>query len=99
MGDLQTLLPGFQNSVQQLHTALLAVCLVLGFAGLVREVSLSYQRGSVTALPPYMVKMLMAFAALGLMQVWAGYLSGMVTDLNNQIGVNKATCWLPTCRR
>jgi hypothetical protein len=48
MGDLQTLLPGFQNSVQQLHTALLAVCLVLGFAGLVREVSLSYQRGSVT---------------------------------------------------
>src|SRR5260221_5183784 len=88
MGDLQRLLPGFQNSVQQLHTALLAVCLVLGFAGLVREVSLSYQRGSVTALPPYMVKMLVAFAALGLMQVWAGYLSGMVTDMNNQIGVN-----------
>jgi len=88
MGDLQTLLPGFQNSVQQLHTALLAVCLVLGFAGLVREASLSYQRGSVTALPPYLVKMLVAFAALGLMQVWAGYLSGMVSDLNNQIGVN-----------
>jgi hypothetical protein len=89
MGDLQTLLPGLQNSVQQLHTALLAVCLVLGFAGLVREVSFSYQRGSVTALPPYLVKMLIAFAALGLMQVWAGYLSGMVTDLNNQIGVNQ----------
>ena len=89
MGDLQTLLPGFQNSVQALHTALLAVCLVLGFAGLVREVSLSYQRGSLTALPPYMVKMLVAFVALGLMQVWAGYLSGMVTDLDNQIGVNK----------
>ena len=88
MGDLQTLLPGFQNSIQALHTALLAVCLVLGFAGLVREVSLSYQRGSVTALPPYMVKMLIAFAALGLIQVWAGYLSGMVTDLDNQIGVN-----------
>ena len=88
MGDLQTLLPGFQNSIQALHTALLAVCLVLGFAGLVREVSLSYQRGSVTALPPYMVKILVAFAALGLMQVWAGYLSGMVSDLNNQIGVN-----------
>ena len=35
-----------------------------------------------------MVKILIAFAALGLMQVWAGYLSGMVTDLNNQIGVN-----------
>ena len=89
MGDLQTLLPGFQNSVQQLHTALLAVCLVLGFAGLVREVSLSYQRGSVTALPPYLVKMLTAFAALGLMQVWAGYLSGMVTDLNSQMGLNQ----------
>jgi hypothetical protein len=88
MGDLQTLLPGFQNSVQALHTALLGVCLVLGFAGLVREVSLSYQRGSVTALPPYMVKMLIAFVALGLMQVWAGYLSRMVSDLNNQIGVN-----------
>jgi hypothetical protein len=88
MGDLQTFLPGFQNSVQGLHTALLAACLVLGFAGLVREVSLSYQRGSVTALPPYMVKMFVAFVALGLMQVWAGYLSGMVTDLNNQIGVN-----------
>jgi hypothetical protein len=89
MGDLQTLLPGFQNSIQALHTALLGVCLVLGFAGLVREVSLSYQRGSVTALRPYMVKILIAFVALGLMQVWAGYLSGMVTDLNNQIGVNK----------
>jgi hypothetical protein len=89
MGDLQTLLPGFQNSIQALHTALLGVCLVLGFAGLVREVSLSYQRGSVTALPPYMVKILIAFVALGLMQVWAGYLSGMVTDLDNQIGVNK----------
>src|SRR6266404_3256797 len=89
MGDLQTLLPGFQNSIQALHTALLGVCLVLGFAGLVREVSLSYQRGSLIALPPYMVKMLVAFVALGLMQVWAGYLSGMVTDLDNQIGVNK----------
>jgi hypothetical protein len=89
MGDLQTLLPGFQNSIQALHTALLAVCLLLGFAGLVREVSLSYQRGSVTALPPYMVKMFVAFAALGLMQGWAGYLSGMVSDLNNQIGVNQ----------
>src|SRR5260221_215103 len=89
MGDLQTLLPGFQNSVQQLHTALLAVCLVLGFAGLVREVSLSYQRGSVTELPPSMVEMLVGFVELGLMQVWAGYLSGMVSDLNNQIGVNK----------
>jgi hypothetical protein len=89
MGDLQTLLPGFQNSVQALHTALLGVCLVLGFAGLVREVSLSYQRGSVTTLPPYMVKMFVAFTALGLMQVWAGYLSGMVSDLNNQIGVNQ----------
>jgi hypothetical protein len=89
MGDLQTLLPGFQNSIQALHTTLLGVSLVLGFAGLVREVSLSYQRGSVTALPPYMVKMLVAFVALGLMQVWAGYLSGMVTDLDNQIGVNK----------
>ena len=89
MGDLQTLLPGFQNSVQGLHTALLAVCLVLGFAGLVHEVSLSYQRGSVAALPPYLVKVFVAFAALGLMQVWAGYLSGMVNDLNNQIGVNQ----------
>src|SRR5260370_40754935 len=35
-----------------------------------------------------MVKMLVAVTALGLMQVWAGYLSGMVTDMNNQIGVN-----------
>jgi hypothetical protein len=35
------------------------------------------------------VKMLVAFAALGLMQVWAGYLAGMVSDLNNQIGVNQ----------
>jgi hypothetical protein len=88
MGDLQTLLPGFQSSVSQLNTALLAVCLVLGFGGLVREVSLCYGRGSVSALPPYLVKVFIAFAALGLMQTWAGYLTGMVTDLNSQLGIN-----------
>jgi hypothetical protein len=86
--DLQTLLPGFQSSTQALHTALLSVCLVLGFAGLVREVGLLYQRGSVSALPPYLVKVFVAFAALGLMQQWGGSLSEIVTDLNNQVGVN-----------
>src|SRR6201997_430517 len=86
--DLNSLLPGFQADVTQLHAVLLPVCLVLGFGGFVREIVLARQHGSVSLVPPYLVKMLIAFAALGLMQQWAGYVTDGVTDLNNQIGVN-----------
>lgn len=85
---LNSLLPGFQADVTQLHAVLLPVCLVLGFGGFVREILLAQQRGSVSLVPPYLVKMLVAFAALGLMQQWAGYVTDGVTDLNNQVGVN-----------
>ena len=86
--DLNSLLPGFQADVTQLHAVLLPVCLVLGFGGFMREILLARQRGSVSLVPPHLVKMLVAFAALGLMQQWAGYVTDGVTDLNNQIGVN-----------
>jgi hypothetical protein len=86
--DLNSLLPDFQADVTQLHAVLLPVCLVLGFGGFVREIALAQRRGSVSVLPGYLVKMLIAFAALGLMQQWAGYVTDGVTDLNNQIGVN-----------
>jgi hypothetical protein len=86
--DLNSLLPDFQADVTQLHAVLLPVCLALGFGGFVREILWAQRRGSVSLLPGYLVKMLIAFAALGLMQQWAGYVTGGVTDLNNQIGVN-----------
>src|SRR5258707_1002891 len=86
--DLNTLLPDFQADVTQLHAVLLPVCLVLGFGGFVREVFLAQARGSVSMLPGYLVKMLVAFSALGLMQQWAGYVIGGVNDINNQLGVN-----------
>jgi hypothetical protein len=86
--DLNSLLPDFQADVSQLHAVLLPVCLVLGFGGFVREVLLAQRRGSVSLLPNYLVKMLIAFAALGLMQQWAGYVTGAVTDINSQIGIN-----------
>ena len=86
--DLNSLLPDFQADVAQLHAVLLPVCLVLGFGGFVREILLAQQRGSFSLVPPYLVKMLVAFTALGLMQQWAGYVTDGVTDINNQIGVN-----------
>jgi hypothetical protein len=86
--DLNTLLPGFQADVTQLHSVLLPVCLALGFGGFVREVFLAQARGSVSMLPGYLVKMLIAFSALGLMQEWAGYVTGGVNDINTQLGVN-----------
>ena len=49
----------------QLHSVLLPVCLVLGFGGFVRELFLAQARGSVSLLPGYLVKMLIAFSALG----------------------------------
>jgi hypothetical protein len=86
--DLNSLLPGFQADMTQLHAVLLPACLVLAFGGFVREIVLAQQRGSVSLLPGYLVKMLIAFAALGLLPQWAGYVTGGVTDLNNQIGAN-----------
>jgi hypothetical protein len=86
--DLNTLLPDFQADVTQLHAVLLPVCLVLGFGGFVREIFLAQARGSVSLLPCYLVKMLIAFSALGLMQQWAGYVTEGVNDINNQLGVN-----------
>jgi hypothetical protein len=88
--DLNTLLPDFQADTTQLHTVLLPVCLVLGFAGLVREIRMAQQRGSVSMLPPYLVKVSIAFAALGLAWQWGGYVTNAVTDINSQFGVNQA---------
>ena len=53
-----------------------------------REIFLAQARGSVSLLPGYLVKMLIAFSALGLMQQWAGYVTEGVSDINNQLGVN-----------
>jgi hypothetical protein len=86
--DLNSLLPDLQGDLQALHAVLLPVCLVLGFGGFVREIFLAQARGSVPMLPGYLVKMLVAFSALGLMQQWAGYVTEGVNDINNQLGVN-----------
>jgi hypothetical protein len=86
--DLNSFLPDLQGDLQALHAVLLPVCLVLGFGGFVREIFLAQARGSVSLLPGYLVKMLISFSALGLMQQWAGCVTGGVNDINTQLGVN-----------
>src|SRR5260370_27229563 len=86
--DLNSRRPDLEGGLQALYAVLLPVCLVLGFGGFVREIFLAQARGSLSLLPGYLVKMLIAFSALGLMQQWAGYVTEGVNDINNQLGVN-----------
>jgi len=74
--------------VQTLHDLLLPVCLVLAFAGLIYKITSLWRERSLTSLFPYLVKMLIAFVLLGLMASWGGMLTSMVTDLDNELGLN-----------
>jgi hypothetical protein len=88
--DVTTLLPSFANAVQKLHNLLLPVCLVLAFAGLIYKITSLWRERSLTSLFPYLVKMLIAFVLLGLMASWGYELGDMVTDLDNQLGLNQS---------
>src|SRR5260370_10115961 len=88
--DVSTLLPSFVSAVHKVHTLLLPVCLVLAFAGLIYKITSLWRERSLTSLFPYLVKMLIAFVLLGLMAGWGDSLTGMVTDLNNQLGLNQS---------
>src|SRR5260221_5481055 len=90
MNFITSLLPSFMSAVLKLHTLLLPVCLVLAFAGLIYKITSLWRERSLTALFPYLVKMLIAFVLLGLMAGWGDSLTGMVTDLNSQLGLNQA---------
>jgi hypothetical protein len=87
--NIISLLPSFVSAVQNLHNLLLPVCLVLAFAGLIYKITSLFRERSVTSLFPYLVKMLVAFVLLGLMATWGDSLTGMVTDLDNQLGLNQ----------
>src|SRR5712675_188213 len=87
--NITSLLPSFANAVQKLHNLLLPACLVLAFAGLIYKITSLWRERSITSLFPYLVKMLIAFVLLGLMATWGYALGDMVTDLNNQLGLNQ----------
>jgi hypothetical protein len=88
--NITTLLPSFSSAVQKLHDLLLPVCLVLAFAGLIYKITSLFRERSITSLFPYLVKTLIAFVLLGLMSIWGGMLTSMVSDLNNQLGLNQS---------
>ncbi len=88
--NVTTLLASFASAVQKLHDLLLPVCLVLAFAGLIYKITSLWRERSITSLFPYLVKMLIAFVLLGLMASWGGMLTSMVTDLDNQLGLNQS---------
>jgi hypothetical protein len=87
--DATTLLPSLASAVQKLHGLLLPVCLVLAFAGLIYKITSLFRERSIQSLFPYLVKMLIAFVLLGLMAEWGDMLRDMVTDLDNQLGLNQ----------
>ena len=88
--NVTTLLPSFINAGQNLHNLLLPVCLVLAFAGLIYKITSLWRERSITSLFPYLVKTLIAFVLLGLMASWGDSLTDMVTDLDNQLGLNQS---------
>src|SRR5258708_18364001 len=88
--NVTALLPSFASAVQKLHDLLLPICLVLAFAGLIYKITSLWRERSLPSLFPYLVKMLIAFVLLGLMASWGGTLTSMVTDLDNQLGLNQA---------
>jgi hypothetical protein len=88
--NLSSLLPSFVSAANNLHTALLPVCLVLGFGGLVYKCAAMYRERSLQAVFPYLVKLAVAFCALSSMTTWGPMITGMVTDLSNQAGLNQS---------
>jgi hypothetical protein len=87
--NLSSLLPSFISSAINLHSVLLPVCLVLGFGGLVYKIAAAHRERSLQAILPYLVKVSVAFAALGLIQNWGPMLTGMVNDASAQAGLDQ----------
>src|ERR1700683_1461602 len=87
--NLTSLLPSFVSSAINLHNVLLPVCLVLGFGGLVYKTTTAYRERSLQTLWPYLVKVSVAFAALGLVQNWGPMVTGMVNDVSAQAGLDQ----------
>jgi len=88
--SLTNLLPSFVNAANNLHNALLPVCLVLGFLGFVYKCAVMYRERSLQAVLPYLVKMVVAFCALSSMTSWGPTITGMVTDVSTQAGLNQS---------
>src|ERR1700722_18058402 len=87
--NLSSLLPTFVSSAINLHNVLLPVCLVLGFGGLIYKITTAYRERSLQNVLPYLVKLSVAFAALGLVQNWGPMVTGMVNDASAQAGLNQ----------
>ena len=87
--NLSNLLPSFVSSAISLHNVLLPVCLVLGFGGLVYKILAAYRERSLQTVWPYLVKMAVAFAALGSIQNWGPTVTGMVNDVSTQAGLDQ----------
>jgi hypothetical protein len=87
--NVSSLLPTFFSAGSNLHNVLLPVCLVLGFAGLLYKCAGMFRERSLQQVWPYLVKMSVAFCALGAMSTWTGSVMDMVSDLNAQAGLNQ----------
>jgi hypothetical protein len=87
--NLSSLLPTFVSSAINLHNVLLPVCLVLGFGGLIYKITTAYRERSLQTVWPYLVKLSVAFAALGLVQNWGPMVTGMVNDASAQAGLDQ----------
>jgi hypothetical protein len=87
--SLTNLLPTFVSAANNLHNVLLPVCLVLGFAGLIYKTISAYRERSLALLWPYLVKMTVAFVALGTISTWGSSITDMVNDVSAQAGLNQ----------
>lgn len=87
--NVSSLLPNFFSAGSNLHNVLLPVCLVLGFGGLLYKCANMSREQSVQQLWPYMVKVSVAFCALGTMSTWSGTVMDMVSDVNAQAGLDQ----------
>src|ERR1700751_2312662 len=88
--SLTNLLPTFVSAANNLNNVLLPVCLVLGFAGLIYKTISAYRERSLALLWPYLVKMTVAFVALGTISTWGSSITDMVNDVSAQAGLNQA---------
>jgi hypothetical protein len=87
--SLNNLVPAFVQALKQLHDALLPVCLLLGFAGLLYNTFSLYREKTVASLMPYLVKMFIAFSLLGSLATWGDNLQGGIQGLMGQLKLNE----------
>jgi hypothetical protein len=86
--NLQQLLPDLASDLQAFHDAVVPVCLLLGFAGFIRELILVFRQRSLGGLLPYLVKMFIVFLLLAQFGTVINMLTRAVQNLNSELRLN-----------